>query len=257
MVYQHEAINADDAAVTSLYGDRTVSRSCAYLLPYITKSANILDVGCGPGTITSDLAKLASEGTTIGIDNSAGIIAQAQSSVSPLPNLTFAVGDALKLSYPDNTFDIVHAHQLLVHISDPVSVLKEFHRVLKPGGLIAVRDSSPATVLSLKPDLPSIRDYWARAVAVMGKMGSQPEAGLKLEGWAKEAGLGKVKASKSPMWNPSHLVRVTGEAAEQAVTYGMATKDEVDAWRKGWEEWEKAEGHEFVFQCGEILSWKE
>jgi ubiquinone/menaquinone biosynthesis C-methylase UbiE len=259
MAYQHETVNADDSAVTSLYGDRSAVTSCAYLLPHITKTASILDVGCGPGIITSDLAKLAPEGQTIGIDNSAGVITQAQSSHS-LPNLSFAVGDATNLSYPDNTFDIVHAHQLLVHCPDPISILKEFYRVCKPGGLIAVRESCPSTVLSLKPDLPSIRAYWARAMVIMGKMGGQTEAGYKLEEWAKEAGLdangARIETSMSPMKNPSHLGRVSGVPAEQAVQYAMATKEEVDAWREGWEEWEKAEGSEFVFETGEILCWK-
>jgi hypothetical protein len=44
------AIRADDANVTTLYGGRTVATSCGYFLPYIKKTANIIDVGCGPGT---------------------------------------------------------------------------------------------------------------------------------------------------------------------------------------------------------------
>src|SRR6187402_561146 len=53
MAYQHGTIKGDDAAVTSLYGERTALTSCAYFLPHVTKSANILDVGCGPGIITA------------------------------------------------------------------------------------------------------------------------------------------------------------------------------------------------------------
>jgi SAM-dependent methyltransferase len=264
MAYQHETVRADDPAVTDLYGERTVATSCSYLLPHITSTANILDVGCGPGLITSGLARLAPQGHTTGMDNSAGIIAQAQASASsatsPPTNLTFTVGDATQLAYPDNSFDIVHAHQLLVHIPDPVAVLREFHRVCKPGGIIAVRESSPAVIVSLKPALPAIREYWARAMVIMAKMGGNPDAGVKLEGWAREAGLdangGRVQAGKSPIWNPSHIGRVTGTPAEQAVQYGMATQDEVDGWRRGWEEWEATEGHEFVFDAGEILCWK-
>jgi ubiquinone/menaquinone biosynthesis C-methylase UbiE len=261
MAYQH--IKADDPNVTNLYGERTALTSCVYLRPYITESSNILDVGCGPGTITSDLAKMATKGRTIGVDNSAGIVSQAAAlfPLSAVPNLTFEVGDATKLeAFEDNSFDIVHAHALLVHIPDPVAVLKEFYRVCKPGGIVAVRESNPTIVLSLKPDIPAIRQYWERAIAVMSKMGGHADAGRKLETWAIEAGFGtdggNIVASTSPQLQPSHLGRTRGEPAEQGVKFGLATKEEMEAWAKGWQEWEATEGHECVFETGEILCWK-
>lgn len=261
MTYQQNLIQGDDPSVIKLYGDRTAKTSCQYLLPHITKSANILDVGCGPGIITADLAKIASEGHTIGADNSEGIIKQASTSFSDVSNLKFQVADATNLKdFADNFFDIVHAHQLLVHIPNPVIVLKEFYRVCKPGGIIACRESSSAAVLSLKPDLPGIRAYWEKAVAVMPKIGAQPEAGISLEKWAREAGFGanggKIVATKSPIWNAGHLERVTGAGAEQAIQYGMATKDEMNSWAAAWREWEATAGHEWIFETGEILCWK-
>lgn len=254
MAYQH--VKGDDPTVTRLYGERTATTSSQYFITHIKKTSKILDVGCGPGVITSDLAKIASEGNTIGIDNSPGIVAEASKAFPPfdVPNLAFAVGDANKLDFPDNHFDIVHAHALFVHLLDPVGAFKEFLRVCKPGGIVAVRESDPSIVLSLKPDLPSIREYWTRAMATMTKMGGHPEAGRKLEGWVREAGFeGGVVQSKSPQWNPSHLMRATGAPAQQAIDYGMCTKEEMDRWRKGWEEWEATEGHEFVFETGEII----
>ena len=262
MAYQH--VKADDTAVTSLYGERTAATSCAYLRPYIKEDSNILDVGCGPGVITADLAKIASKGKTIGVDNNAGIIKEAAAAFPPsaVPNLTYTLGDASTLeAFADNSFDIVHAHALFVHVPDAVPVLKQFYRVCKPGGIVAIRESNPVSVLSLKPDVPAIRQYWDRAMAIMAKMGGHPDAGRKLEGWAKEAGLGsdggKIVTSSSPQFQPSHLVRTTGAPAEQAIQYGMATKEEMEEWRKGWEEWEAAEGHEWIFETGEILCWKE
>jgi len=263
MAYQKGIIKADDQSITKLYGERTGQVSCQYLLPHITKTANILDVGCGPGTITVDLAKLASEGQTIGVDNSEGIIKQASTSFPPaeVPNLKFQVGDATDLKdFPDSSFDIVHAHALLVHIPDPVKVLKEFYRVCKPGGIIALRENSPSVVLSLEPDLPGIRGYWDRALVMIPKMGGHPAAGVDLEKWAKEAGFeenrGELAVSTGKFWSPSHLDRVSGPAADQAIQYGMATKEELDTWAKAFEEWEATEGHEWVLEAGELLCWK-
>src|SRR4051794_28248647 len=155
MAYQAKVAKGEDPSVTKLYGERTVATSCQYFIKYVTKTSNILDVGCGPGVITADLAKIASEGKTIGIDNSGGIIAEASTSFPPsaVPNLTFTVGDAMKLDFPDNTFDVVHAHALFVHIPDTITALKEFYRVCKPGGIIVCREATPNKIFSLVPDL--------------------------------------------------------------------------------------------------------
>ena len=154
----------------------------------------------------------------------------------------------------------MHAHALIVHIKDPIVVLKEFHRVCKPGGIVAVRESNPCVVLSLKPDMPAIRQYWERAQVAMAQMGGHPDAGLRLESWAREAVFGsdggRIVASKSRQFQASHLVRMSGEPAVQAVQWGMATREEMEGWRRGWEEWEAAEGHEWIFETGEILCWK-
>jgi ubiquinone/menaquinone biosynthesis C-methylase UbiE len=262
MAYK-SVINAADPNVTCLYGERTALTSCVYLRPYIKETSNILDVGCGPGIITSDLAKIASKGRTIGVDISEGIIEQASKAFPPsaVPNLTYTVGDANTLEgFEDNAYDIVHAHALIVHTEDPVQVLKQFYRVCKPGGIVAVREANPSIVLSLKPDIPAIRQYWERSTAVLAKMGGHPDAGKMLETWAKEAGFGsdggKIVTSTSPQFQAGHLVRMSGAAAEQAIQWGMATKEEMEHWKKGWEDWEAAEGHEWIFQTGEILCWK-
>jgi ubiquinone/menaquinone biosynthesis C-methylase UbiE len=258
MAYAHVSGGSSD--VTALYGERTVATSSQYLLPHLTPTTTIIDIGCGPGVITSDLAKICTQGKVIGIDNSPEIIAQASASFpsSEIKNLTFEIGDANDLkNFQDGSFDIVHGHALLVHMKDPVAVLKEMKRVCKIGGIVACRESTPKNTISLKPDVPAIREYWTRAMFAMTQMGGHSDAGEKLEEWAKEAGLGeKIVGSKSLQQQPSHLVRCQGEPAEQAVKWGMATMEEIEGWRKGWEEWEKAEEHEWLFECGEILCWK-
>jgi len=258
MSYKEGLIKGDEKEVTDLYGERTVATSCQYFVSHIKPTSKILDVGCGPGAITADLAKLAPAGKTIGIDNNEGIIATASATFPPSsnPNLSYAVGDCNKLNYPDNAFDIVHAHALLVHLPDPVPALKEMHRVCKTGGIVVCREANPAIVVSLKPDLSSIRNYWERALMMMGKMGTHAEAGRKLPDWAKEAGFEKVEVSTSKQWNSSQLNRTVGEPAEQAVKFGVCTKEECEDWSRGWKKWEETEGHEFVFEAGEIICWK-
>ena len=54
--------------------------------------------------------------------------------------MTFEVGDVYALAAADDSFDVVHAHQVLQHLTDPVAALREMARVCRPGGVIAVRD---------------------------------------------------------------------------------------------------------------------
>lgn len=103
MAYQNKVVKSDDPGVTSLYSYRTAEDYASYLLPHLKPNFNILDVGCGPGGITRDFAKLVPEGTVIGIDVSAGVVNQARASFQE-PNLSFQVGDATNLArYDDNT----------------------------------------------------------------------------------------------------------------------------------------------------------
>jgi ubiquinone/menaquinone biosynthesis C-methylase UbiE len=112
-------------------------------LPRLRRGDTVLDVGCGPGTITADLATLVAPGLVTGIDLSAEVIELASRETQGLHDgsLRFAVDDVYDLSFKDATFDVVFAHQILQHLSSPVDALVEMRRVLRDGGLLAVRDA--------------------------------------------------------------------------------------------------------------------
>src|SRR3984957_5402537 len=122
---------------------RTAENSASYLLSWLEPGQDVLDVGCGPGTITADLAVLVDPGRVVGIDREPGIVAAASDLARDRrsPNLEFVTGDVHALDFDDQTFDVVHAHQVLQPLSDPVGALAEMGRVLRPGGILAVRDS--------------------------------------------------------------------------------------------------------------------
>src|SRR6476620_47249 len=83
---------------------RTVENSAAYAIPYFTAGTRVLDVGCGPGTITLDIAQRVKPGPVIGIDQSADVIAQAKQDAKEFTNVEFATGDVYALDYPDASF---------------------------------------------------------------------------------------------------------------------------------------------------------
>src|SRR3954454_19712121 len=101
---------------------RTAENSAGYLLPSLRPGLDLLDVGCGPGTITVDLAALVAPGRVVGIDVSADPLAEARGLAERAGvDVTFDVGDVYALAEPDDTFDVVHAHQVLQHLADPVA----------------------------------------------------------------------------------------------------------------------------------------
>jgi len=132
---------------------RTAESSAAFLLPHIKKTDHVLDVGCGPGTITTGLAKYASDGKTIGLDISPDVLNKAKSlaTAANIPtsgpgSVSFEQGNVLeKLPYPDASFDIIYASQVFGHLSlpgQPLRALAEIRRVLKPGGILATVDAA-------------------------------------------------------------------------------------------------------------------
>jgi ubiquinone/menaquinone biosynthesis C-methylase UbiE len=137
----------------STHASRTAETDAAFLLPYIKKTDRILDVGCGPGTITIGLAKCASEGSTVGIDISSNVLqkAKALAAEAGMPSegpgsIIFTEANVLQqLPYPDNSFDVVYASQVFGHFPPPdipLRALAEIRRVLKTGGILATRDGA-------------------------------------------------------------------------------------------------------------------
>ena len=136
------------AAIVASHAQRTAENSAGFLLPYLERGQRLLDVGCGPGSITVDLAELVAPGPVVGVDREPAVLEGARrlGEERGLTNLTFEPADVYALPYPDDHVDVVYAHQVLQHLVDPVAALTEMRRVLRPGGVLAVRDSDYATM---------------------------------------------------------------------------------------------------------------
>src|SRR5262249_7950950 len=121
---------------------RTAENSARYLLGHLAVGAEILDVGCGPGTITAGLAALVPDGRVVGMDAAAGVLDEARAAAARLAvaNVRFEVGDVYHLAFADSSFDWVHAHQLGPHLSAPVAARTEMGGVCRGAGIVAARD---------------------------------------------------------------------------------------------------------------------
>ncbi|MFJ7962088.1 class I SAM-dependent methyltransferase [Streptomyces sp. NPDC096324] len=244
---------------------RTAANSAAYLLDSLKPHMKILDIGCGPGTITADLAERVPDGHVTGVDHAPGILDQARRTAAErgLENVEFAVADVHTLEYPDDTFCVVHAHQVLQHVGDPVQALREMHRVTRPGGIIAVRDAD-YSAMTWYPAVPGIDDWQDLYLKVARANGGEPDAGRRLTSWARAAGIRDVTATSSTWtfatederawWSGLWADRTLASAyAERATRGGHATPEELRAVSDAWRQWGRQEDGWFAVLHGEIL----
>jgi ubiquinone/menaquinone biosynthesis C-methylase UbiE len=242
---------------------RTVANSAAYAAAYFVPGARVLDVGCGPGTITADIAPRVAPGAVVGIDPSADVIAQARRDAAGTGNVEFATGDVYALDFPDDAFDVVHAHQVLQHLPDPVGALREMRRVCKPGGVVACRDSDYAA-FTWYPQSPTLDAWLALYHEIARANRGEPDAGRFLLAWAHAAGFSAVEPGASvwcfatpsdrAWWGELWAERITGSAiAEQAVRDGFSTRVELEAMAAGWRAWTADPDGWFAVPHGEII----
>ena len=244
---------------------RTAANSAAYLVPELRPGMDVLDVGCGPGTITADLAALVAPGRVTAVDAAPDVVdkARAVAAERGLDNVEFAVADVHALDFPDDSFDVVHAHQVLQHVGDPVQALREMRRVCRPGGVIAARDSDYGA-FAWFPELPALDDWSRLYHAVARHNGGEPDAGRRLFSWARAAGFTDVTTSAATWcfateeerawWSGLWADRTTASVyAELAVDGGHATAVQLAEIAEAWREWGRQEDAWFMDPHGEIL----
>ncbi len=245
---------------------RTAENSAGYLLPRLRPGTRVLDVGCGPGTITMDLADLVGPGgsvTALERSEDALGLARAEAQRRGTGNVDFLVGDVAALEVPDASYDVVHAHQVLQHVDDPVRALREMRRVTRPGGVVAARDSD-YEAFAWHPRLPEL-DRWLEVyLAVARSHDAEPAAGRVLLSWARAAGFTEVTATSSTWcfatpedrewWGGLWADRVVGsDLARHAVSTGAATDEELGELAAGWRRWAQADDGWFSVLHGEVL----
>ena len=125
---------------TSFMARRSFASHGGFFHPHLRPGLRVLDVGCGPGTITLGIATIVTPGTVTGVDFGTSQIEQAVQNAAGhgIGNVRFVTASCYELPFPDETFDGVFSHALMEHLAFPGKALAEFHRVLKPGGAIGL-----------------------------------------------------------------------------------------------------------------------
>jgi SAM-dependent methyltransferase len=248
--------------VVANHATRTAANSAAFLLPHLEPSMRLLDVGCGPGSITIDLASHVAE--VVGVDAAPVAIEAARRSAGGRENVTFQIADTYQLPFPDDSFDVVCAHQVLQHLGDPVGALSEMRRVLRAGGRVAVRDADYGTMVH-SPHDDRIDRWLALYHELTRHHGAEADAGRYLSGWVAAAGFTDAMTSTTTWtygtpeavnaWRDLWVSRLTvGRMGQDLLDLGLTDEATRDDLVLGWQEWSEAETPFFAFLHGEVLA---
>ena len=177
---------------------RTVQTSAGFLIPHLRAGLRVLDCGCGPGSITVGLAATVAPGEVIGLDVQPAQLDRARELAAQrgASNLRFERGSVYELPFPDESMDVVFAHNLVVHLAEPLRALREMRRVLKRGGVVGIADDDMGTWLwePSTPLLVEVERIFRLAVEYHGGDPYRPRHHRRL---LREAGFARPVAGAS------------------------------------------------------------
>jgi SAM-dependent methyltransferase len=236
------------------HAQRTAQTQAAFLLPHLRPGMRLLDLGCGPGTITAGLAERVAPGLTVGVD------------LHPpraVEGVAFITADAGALPFPDASFDAIYSSAMLQHVPDPLAVLLEARRVARPGAVIGIVDADWGGQLRYPHNALLER---SEAVARGLREGTSPDVGRRLRdllvraGFRDCEGFARVGCEASTE-SVRALARFAAEGyanpatAERAVAAGLATAEEMAEFARAWGEWGEHPGAYLARLWCEAIGW--
>jgi SAM-dependent methyltransferase len=204
----------------------------------LDERAKVLEVGSGLGILAREVAERTPSGEAWGVEYSADQLSRARDSAAAAANLHFIQADAHALPFADEHFDTVYCRYLLEHVADPVEVLSEMRRVLRPGGRALAQENN-ILINVFYPECPRFDVIWERFAELQARLGGDALIGKKLLALFKQAGFDQVKLSLQPeihhagmeTFRPwiENLIGNVESGAAALEGQNLATADEISA----------------------------
>jgi ubiquinone/menaquinone biosynthesis C-methylase UbiE len=185
------------ANAASFMAARELESHGFFLVPLLQPGFDVLDAGSGPATISADIADAVFPGKVTALDISALELDHGRRLAEgrEIRNLEFSTASVYEMPFPEGSFNVVFSHALLEHLSNPHEALKEFYRVTRPGGFVAL--SSPDWDACEVSPLPM---SLGRAISAYRNLhesnGGNSRAGFHLNEWMIEAGFAPLSNSE-------------------------------------------------------------
>lgn len=256
-----------NTAASTWMATRTAENQAAILLPYLKPGMQVLDCGCGPGTITVGLARKVAPGHCVGIDIDASQVelARAHASRQAVSTVRFEAATIYHLPFPDASFDAVYCSTVLGWLDDPQAALAEIYRVMRVGGVVCIRNGDLAGNLRT-PTNPLLERFWARFDAMAKRRGANPNVGREIRARLRQAGFVNVIASATyESYGTEEEVRIWGRFWAEILQVESTVKiyndlgsddAEIERMRQAWQAWsEDPDAFAADVRC-EALGWK-
>jgi ubiquinone/menaquinone biosynthesis C-methylase UbiE len=263
-IYQH----GHHASVVANHAKRTAEADAAFFLPLLKPGMRLLDVGCGPGSITLGLAQRVAPAATIGIDMSPSVIETARSLANEktTAHLSFEVGNIYQPRFAAESFDAVFAHQVLQHLRQPIDALGRMRALLARDGVLGVRDVDWGSA-TFYPENQGMRRFLDLYYELAHRNGGEPNAGRYLRYWLRQAGFVEMRVSTSTMsytnpaatreWGDTYAERTLhSNLADKALEYGISTRSDLESIAAAWRAWGRDPDALFCFSQTEVVAWK-
>ncbi|KAM0426615.1 hypothetical protein ACHAQK_012328 [Fusarium lateritium] len=280
-------VGANNAYLAGRLAERTLNNSVPYIIPVLDALHNgftLLDVGCGPGSITIDIARRFPSARVLGLDSDSDAISMARSNAESagVANVLFEIGDGLNLaaaSTPDSIFntilnveggfDVVHTHQLHMHVQDAAKLMCELRAVSKPcGGLVCCRESDHGMV-AFWPEKESMKQFISAIPMMLLGRGQDPYVGRKFISHALAAGFEKENMDVSvgtwiystpkerQEWANIMVGSIQSQETSDQIRNEVATSGSrgMNMFQvlKEWEDWVQAEDGWYAIPCPQII----
>jgi ubiquinone/menaquinone biosynthesis C-methylase UbiE len=168
-----------------------------YLEAHLSQAQSLLSVGCGPGVFLQEIAEAHREIEVVGVDKSPLRVQQAEQRLRGLPNVRAFVGDATKLRFEPDTFDLVFCRFLLEYLPDKLLAVQEMARVCRQGGQVLLQDLD-GQLLWHFPEDAELQRATERVVDYLATTGFDPFVGRKLFSLCLRAGLTNITVQLDP-----------------------------------------------------------